>query len=139
MQSTRPRLLGFTAALAFAMACNANPVAPSDIIGDTWRLVSLVETGTPPTTIDDPSKYTIQFMEDEQIGVKSDCNSCGGGYTLSGSSITIGPVACTRVFCGDTSRDAAFTRSLDKSRTVSVDGNELTLLGDGVRLTFVRD
>lgn len=136
---TRSRLLAFTAALAVTMACDSNPLSPSDITGTKWRLVSIAETGTTPTTIDDPSKYTLEFLEDGRVGVKSDCNTCGGPYSLSGSSIEIGPVVCTKAFCGDTSRDGAFTRALDKARTASVDDNELTIMGDGVRLTLVRD
>ena len=136
---TRSRLLAFTAALAVTMACDTNPLAPSDIIGDQWRLMSIVETGTTPTTIDDPSKYTLEFQDEGRIGVKSDCNTCGGPYSVSGSTIEIGPVVCTKVFCGDTSRDQAFVRALDKARTASVDDNELTIVGEGVRLNFVRD
>jgi heat shock protein HslJ len=128
------------AVLAFTVGCeNSNPLAPSDLIGDTWRLVSIVETGTTPVTVDDPSKYTLEFLENGRLNVKSDCNTCGGPYSLSGSSIEIGPVACTRVFCGDTSRDAAFTSALDKARSASLDDDELTLTGAGVRLTFVRN
>jgi heat shock protein HslJ len=135
---TRSSLLALTAALAVTMACESSPLAPSDLIGDTWRLVSIVETGTTPVTIDDPAKYTLNFKEDGGLGVKSDCNTCGGPYSLSGNSIEIGPVVCTKVFCGDTSRDTAFTRALDKGRSASVDDNELTITGEGVRLTFVR-
>lgn len=133
------RLLAFTAALAVTMACDSNPLAPSDIIGGKWRLVSIVDTGSTPTTIDDPSKYTLEFQQEGRVGVKSDCNTCGGQFSLSGSSISIGPVTCTKVFCGDTSRDRDFTRALDTARSVSLDDNELTILSDGVRLTFVRD
>jgi hypothetical protein len=43
------------------------------------------------------------------------------------------------VFCGDTSRDAEFTRALDEATAASIDDDELTLRGDGVRLTFVRE
>ncbi len=120
-------------------ACDSNPLAPSDLVGNRWRLVSLVETGSTPITIDDPSRYTLEFAADGQLSVRSDCNTCGGRYSLSGSSIEIGPVACTRAFCGDTSRDAAYTSALDKARSASVDDDELTLTGDGLRLRFVRD
>ena len=135
---TRSLRLVFVLAVT-AMACDTNPLSPSDVAGDTWRLVSLIETGTPPTTVDDPSKYTLMFRDDGRVAVRSDCNSCGGEYTMSGSSIELGPIACTKVFCGETSRDVAFTRALEKARTAALDGDELTLMGDGVRLTFVRD
>ena len=82
---TRSLIFVFTAATA-VMACNINPLAPSEIIGDRWRLVSMVVTGTPPTSVDDPSKYTLEFLEDERIGVKSDCNTCGGPYSPLGLS-----------------------------------------------------
>lgn len=136
---TRSNLLALTAALAFTIACDNNPVAPSDVIGEAWRLVSLAQTGSTPITIDDPTKYTVTFQEDDRVGVKSDCNTCGGPFSLSESSIEMGPLACTKVACGEGSQDVAFTRALDSSRSIELDDNELTILGEGVRLTFVRD
>jgi heat shock protein HslJ len=136
---TRSNLLALTSAVAFTIACDSNPIAPSDVIGDTWRLVSLVQTGSTPVTIDDPTKYTLTFQDDERVGVKSDCNTCGGPFALSDSSLEMGPLACTKVACGEGSQDVAFTRALDSSRSVSLDDDELTILGEGVRLTFVRD
>src|SRR3712207_9158923 len=72
--------------------------------------------------------YTTLFRS------RSDCNSCGGAYTLSGSSLDIGPVACTRAFCGDTSLDPAFARAIERARTISVDGEQMTIRGEGVIL-----
>jgi heat shock protein HslJ len=138
MPFTRSLLFTFTVAAA-AMACGDNPLAPSDLIGGKWKLVSLIETGAAPITIDDPARYTVEFQQDGRVAVMSDCNSCGGPFSLSGSTIDIGPVVCTRIFCGDTSRDADFTRALDQAREASLADNELTLRGDGVRLTFVRE
>jgi heat shock protein HslJ len=117
-------------------ACDSNPVAPSDIVGGTWMLTSLQETGFGPVNVSDPTRYTLEFKEDGTVGVKSDCNSCGGPYSLSDSDITIGPVTCTRVFCGDDSLDAAYTRALDEAESIDVDGSVMTIIGDGVRMRF---
>jgi heat shock protein HslJ len=71
--------------------------------------------------------------------VKSDCNSCSGSYALDdGSSLDLGPVTCTQVFCGDTSLDQVYTRGLDDAQSVSMDGSNLTITGPAITLEFSR-
>jgi heat shock protein HslJ len=133
----RVNVLVFAAALAVA-ACDDNPLEPSDLTGSEWRLVSLQESGSNPVTVDDPSRYTLRFADDGQLGVKSDCNSCGGPYTVAGGTLSIGPLVCTKVFCGDTSLDQKYVAALDKAESVSADDDELRIRGDGNILRFTK-
>jgi heat shock protein HslJ len=123
---------------AAAIGCADNSVAPSDAIGGTWQLVSIQRPGTDPISVADASRYTLQLDEDGRARVKSDCNSCGGSYTLSGSTLAFSPLACTKVFCGDTSLDAVYSQALDGTKTVSVDDSKLIVTGGGVTLQFRR-
>jgi len=68
----------------------------------------------------------------------SDCNSCGGSYTLSGSSLDLSALACTRAFCGDASLDAAYSQALSGTKTVSITGSQMTITGGGVTVQFKR-
>ena len=126
-----------TAALTVA-ACGSQPLAPSDIVGTTWQLHSVHKNGSDLISVAEPSRYTLQLKENGQVAVKSDCNSCGGGYTLAGSSLTLSRVACTKVFCGDLSLDQSYSGALDGPTTVSVNGAEMTIDGNGVTLVFTR-
>jgi heat shock protein HslJ len=122
---------------AAATACTDNSLAPSDVIVGMWQLVSIQRNGSDPITVADPSRYTLQLLDsDGRVRVKSDCNSCGGSYTLTGSTLQFSPLACTKVFCGDTSLDSFYSQALDGTKTVSISDSTLTIAGGGVTLKF---
>src|SRR5262245_53812276 len=121
---------------AAAMGCTDSSLAPSDVIGATWQLVSIQRDGSDPINVADPSRYTLQLDSGGRARVKSDCNSCGGSYTLTGSTLQFGPLACTKVFCGDTSLDSVYSQALDGTKTVSISDSTLTIAGGGVTLKF---
>jgi heat shock protein HslJ len=120
----------------FLSGCDNGPTSPSDVIGETWSLVSLQETGSAPVVVTDSSLYTVSFGDDDRLRVSSDCNSCGGTYTLTVSSLVVTPLACTKVFCGNESLDAKFTKILQQAKTISVDDDELTIESAAGILTF---
>jgi heat shock protein HslJ len=111
---------------------------PSDTIGVQWRLMSLQEEGADPIVVEDPSRYTLRLEDNGQVAVKSDCNSCGGTYTLDGSSLELSPMTCTLIACPTGSLDPAFSRALEGTKTVTVDDDEMTITGSGVTLRFGR-
>ena len=129
-------VLAATACLV-VVACDDNQFSPSDLVGGSWELMSLQTGSSAPVVITTPSRYTAQFGDDGRVSVKSDCNSCGGSYSLNGSNLTVGPLACTKVFCGDTSLDSQFSGALDGTASVSVDSNELVIRSGDVTLRFV--
>ena len=129
-------VLAATACLV-VVACDDNQFSPSDLVGGSWELMSLQTGSSAPVVITTPSRYTAQFGDDGRVAVKSDCNSCGGSYSLNGSNLTVGPLACTKVFCGDTSLDSQFSGALDGTASVSVDSNELVIRSGDVTLRFV--
>ena len=120
------------------MACTGNSLEPSGVTGGTWQLVSIQRSGSDPITVADPSRYTLQFDSNGRATVKSDCNSCGGSYTLSGSTLQFMPLACTKAFCGDTSLDSVYSQALAGTKTVSLNDSRLSITGGGVTLQFRR-
>lgn len=124
------------AALLLAAACEESPTRPSDIQGQTWRLVSIQRGGAAPIAVAEPSRYTLRFADAGRINVRSDCNTCGGGYSMTGTSVSIGALACTRVFCGPVSLDGEYTGALGSARSLARSGDELTIQCDGVVLRF---
>ena len=128
--------VALVAALA-AAGCKTDPVSPSDLMGATWQLTSFQDGTSSAVAVADPTRYTLGFGSDGRATVKSDCNSCGGAYSLDGAAFRMGPLACTRAFCGTASLDPAYPAALDKARAVTMDvANELTIHGDGVTLRF---
>jgi heat shock protein HslJ len=119
-----------------AIGCDENPISPTPIRNVTWKLESIERTGTATITIPNPDQYTVRFEENGNVRVRADCNSCTGGYTLEGSSLSIGNVACTLIACQIPALDTAFTAALANVRSVSVSGNQLTVTGTGFTLRF---
>jgi len=121
-----------------ATACDDDPTDPSDVIGDTWRLEVIELTGAPPLTVDNPSRYTLRLEENGRAAVMSDCNTCSGPYTLAGSALMLGPIACTKVACGPGSLDPQYAKGLESAQSVSLGESTMVVRGDGVTLRFRR-
>ena len=120
------------------IACGGSVNAPSDAVGKTWRLVSIQEGDAPPTSVQNSSRYTLRLEDGGRVSVMSDCNSCGGTYTLDGSALELQGLACTRVGCGDGSLDPAYARALEGTKTATIDDEDLVISGNGVTLRFGR-
>jgi heat shock protein HslJ len=68
--------------------------------------------------------------------VRSDCNSCNGHYSQSGTSLSINNVACTLVFCSLASLDGNYASALEHVQSAVVNGSALIVTGSGFTLRF---
>lgn len=87
------------------------PETPQALTGVVWKWQG---TTTPIQEIkpDDPNKYRVEFLADGKVQIKADCNSGSATYTTSENSITISPIALTKVYCGASSQDTVFVSQL---------------------------
>jgi heat shock protein HslJ len=118
-------------------ACDDAEFDPGRVTGVEWRLESLQRPDGAVLPAD-PGRYTLSLAADGSARVRSDCNSCGGRYTLSGSSLAVDALGCTRVFCGDDSLDQPFVRALQAARSVDGDESRLVVSGTEGTLRFTR-
>jgi len=104
------------------------------LTGAVWELQRLVEPDTTPLTPEDPSRYTIQFLEGGRVGIRADCNTGSGPYTVDGSKLSFGNAAMSLVACLPGSYDSEFLRALAKVESYRLHGGklELELKGGGV-------
>lgn len=116
------------AALAVTACGSGSEVltGPSAVTGAVWQLRSL-ELPTGLVTVSRPDNYTLEFRSGNALSARADCNACTGSYSISGGGLTIGPLACTRAFCGTGSSDAAFLEILSSAQTFGVRGTELSV------------
>ena len=129
--------VGVLAALACA-ACDDDSTQTADALGVEWRLESLRRADASTVTPDPARRHTLRLEPDGRIAVRSDCNSCGGAYAVAGETVTVGPLACTRAFCGDTSLDPEYPALLEGLLRLDVDGDRLTVVAPRATLTFTR-
>ncbi len=105
--------------------------------GVAWRLESLQRADFSVVQVD-LGRYTLQLETDGSLRARSDCNSCGGTYTLSGETFTVSPLTCTRVFCGEASLDQEYVRALQAAQSLDEDDDRLTVLAGAQTLRYVR-
>jgi heat shock protein HslJ len=110
---------------------------PSPLLNMTWYWQSLTTTGGDVTVVPN-FNYWLVFNADGTLNAQLDCNSGSGTYTVDGSTLTIGPIATTRMACADPdSLETAFGQALAQVSTYAVAGNVLTLtLADGSTMVF---
>ena len=133
--STKPALPPITPIMVPpAMANRDGPTLGGSVW--TWQGTALRGDRTVP---DAPERYTIEFQSDGRVQLRADCNRGGAGYTArSDRSLSITPVATTKIGCPPGSKGTEFARQLaDADRYDFVDGNlVLTLKSNGGEMRF---
>jgi heat shock protein HslJ len=131
------RALAVVACMLGLASCSEDVTGPSDLQGGVWRLESMRTATGAAFRPSDPSRFTVEFKADGTIGIRADCNQCGGRYTLVGDRLSVGLLACTLVAC-PTSDGQQFAALLDGDTSVDADANELEIESADGSLELVR-
>ncbi len=120
---------GVTAAEPVVIGQEQMPeAAQPDITGIVWQWSEFQDTaGENNITVDNPEKYTIIFLPDNQLSIRADCNEAGGSYTLDSSSLTLQLGPHTLGFCGEESLDQQFLEKLGFVASYVMDDGKLVL------------
>jgi heat shock protein HslJ len=110
----------------------------SDQLSGTWKLVSLQPAGEAEQPAPAGAAYTLTFTNG-RLSTRTDCNVCGGGFALSGQTLTAGPaLACTRAACQTMAFENRYTSVLSGDSTVVLSGDTLKLSSARGTLRFAR-
>lgn len=122
--ATLPALIFLALAMFVFNAC-ANTV--TTLTGE-WKLISYGDASNPSPAI--AGVDTSITFNDGKFGGTVGCNSFGADYTSEGSSIHIGSVVSTMMFCEETSAQESAVLGIlsDKTLNVSVSGDQLKLV-----------
>jgi heat shock protein HslJ len=101
-----------------------------------WKAVRIEKTGQAAVAVADPSLLTAEFGAEGRVAARMDCNRCAGGYSATGASLSLSPMACTRAYCGADSLDTDFAALLGGATSWEVAGSTLTLTGPAGRLSM---
>jgi heat shock protein HslJ len=106
----------------------------------TWRLAALRASGQAELPVARPELFTAEFGADGRVSLRVDCNRCAGGYTAGRTSLSVGPMACTRAFCAATAPlDSTYESLVSQAQTwIAVDDQHLELSSDAGSLRFSR-
>jgi heat shock protein HslJ len=100
--------------------------AASRLTGHPWLLYS-IRQDSGRTKISNPENYTVAFHDDGSVGVKADCNTCGGTYSENpgASLLSISSLACTKMGCGSDSKGDLFAAILGNVSRYSIKSDTL--------------
>jgi heat shock protein HslJ len=120
------------------VACTDDDITgPSELKDATWHLLSLEPSGGPAFSPPDRSRFTVRFLDDGRVEAVTDCNQCGGTYTVSDDTLTVPDLTCTLVACS-TAYGAQFESMLEGSGEFDRDGDILTIVSAEGRLRLTR-
>jgi len=127
---------GLALAVFFLTACDQAelPTSSSDNVGH-WELHAF-EMGGNIVAISNPERYTVEFTDDGRVSIGADCNRCNGAYEANGSQLSIGPLGCTRAFCGPDSFFDEYVAALESASSFARRGNELAISYSGGTMRF---
>lgn len=109
------------------------------LTGKTWTLVEIQSMDDSLYTPREGHSYTLEFKEDGQVQVLADCNRGFGSWEHTPpSGISMGPVAVTKMYCGDGSIDNRYLTDLSYVRSYVLRDTNLYLatMADGSILKF---
>lgn len=99
---------------------------PPSIVG-RWQLDRIDLGKDKILTPASPEKYTVEFAAQGTLTAQLDCNRGRGGYTVSGTTLTIAPILATLMACGSDSIAGDFAQALQKATSFRQLNNALVL------------
>lgn len=107
-------------------------------LAGTWKLASLQSAGQAEEATPSGAPYTL-MLDNGRASTRADCNVCGGGFQLSGQTLTVGPaLACTRAACSTMAFEGTYTKILSGESTIALSDGVLVLSSTRGVLRFVR-
>jgi heat shock protein HslJ len=97
-----------------------------NLLGKNWQWFKFTSP-TNEVVVDDPSKYSVEFLADGVIRVKADCNNGGGIYAASDGNIDIEVQQMTMAACPPESLSDPFVQGLNTAVVYGVDGDVLMM------------
>jgi heat shock protein HslJ len=106
----------------------APAAAAADLAGTSWRVEEMGGERVPPD-----AEGTLEFPEAGKVAGRAFCNRFSGQAVISGSSIRFGPLAVTKMACGQSAmeREARFLQVLQKAERYALDGQALLIYFTG--------
>jgi para-nitrobenzyl esterase len=112
---------------------------PPALAGTQWRLLEFQSMDGTPMRPDDGARYTLALGADGRLAMVLDCNRGGGPWSAepassgTSGSISIGPIAMTKMACPPPSMGAQIARDMDAVRSYLLRGDTLSLglMADG--------
>jgi len=64
-----------------------------------WKLQRIERSGGDAIVVQEPERYTLEFLAGGRVAIRADCNRGSGAFTLGESTLSFGAIATTRAAC----------------------------------------
>jgi heat shock protein HslJ len=102
-----------------------------DLAGSSWEAIGYNNGKQAVTSVMAGTTLTAEFGKDGTLSGNGGCNSYSGPYKVSGNQITIGPLASTKMACGDPAgvmdQEAQYLAALQSAAAYQIEGAVLEL------------
>lgn len=119
---------------------NTTPVnITAPFVNSTYRWIA--RAGSQSISVPSPDRYTITFDRNGTYGLRADCNTGRGNFTVNGTKVKVSPANLTKTFCGDASLDKTYTTALGQVTGYEMDAQGrliLIMVSPNERLTFTK-
>lgn len=114
------------------------------LAGTSWRVTGFNNGRQAVVSVLTDTQLTMSFAADGRVSGSAGCNHFMGTYTVSGSSLKLGPTATTRKLCaqpGVMEQEQQFLKALESVATIRQEGERAELrTGDGaLAVTLQKD
>jgi len=121
----------------------ASPVASLPLTGTPWGLESLASGKDAVGSLIAGTRIDAVFTGNGSVSGSAGCNQYFASYTTAGSSLTLGPVGSTKMFCGAPAgimgQEQAFLSLLTRVSRYEIEGDRLVLVdAEGTGLLWFR-
>lgn len=122
-------LTGGTAALTFVPEA---PMQPLPLEATAWTLTTIATPDSQAVSSTIAGTKVTALFDMGSVSGSGGCNSYHGAYEASGSSLTFGPVASTKMMCEQdvSTQEQQYFTALDATASFAIDGDQLTLSDD---------
>ncbi len=112
--------------------CGGEPLAPATLANTSWQVLAVNGRETPGG-----DRYAVSFQAD-RLSARFGCNTMGGNFQVQGTTLAIGPLAATRMACGDMSAENAAGRILSQPLQISLQPGDRMLLQNAAGSILLR-
>ncbi len=123
-------------------SATATAAPTGSLEGTRWRLQSMGAQGA-EKTVEGNATLLLQFDPGGKVSGNGGCNTFGGGYKVSGQSLTFSDLVSTLRACTDetvSNQESRYLKALQQARRYTLAGDSLVIeYGEGqTALNFVR-
>jgi heat shock protein HslJ len=101
------------------------------LAGTSWLTIGYNNGKQAVTSVMAGTELTAVFGKDGNLTGSSGCNTFSGSYKTDGDKITIGPLASTRMYCGEPAgvmdQESQYLAALQSAATYKIEGTKLEL------------